>query len=350
MTKALTTITVDPTTDPRWARLLTKRDADIFHSPPWLRALRDTYGFTFEARMLGDASGEPAAGFVYAPIDDVMDPRIVSLPFSDFCDPLVSTPSEWTAVTEGVLTPDQRFHLRCVHSELPLIDPLLSPSGRARWHGVDLERDLDEIWATIASAARRSIRKARDEGVEVRSADGIDDLRAFFELHLRVRKYKYRLLAQPWGFFEQLWSHLLSQGHGQLLLAERDGKVLGGVLLLQWGRTSYYKFNASEPDLLGARPNDLVIWEAISHGVARGLTRLDFGLSDWDQEGLLRFKRKYATEEKTIYSLQRLPHPPSRREADLRALLPTLTSLLTAPEAPDHLSEQAGSLLYRYFT
>ena len=350
MTGPLTTITLDPTVDPRWEQLLTTRAADVFHSPPWLRALRDTYDLHFEAQVLTDAGGTPVAGFVYALIDDVMDPRTVSLPFSDFCDPLVSTASEWAAVTEGVLEPDRRFHLRCLHSELPLDDPLLSPSGRARWHGVDLVRDLDEIWSSIAPPARRSIRKARDEGVQVRVADSIEDLRAFFELHLRVRKYKYRLLAQPWPFFEHLWSHLLSQGHGRLHLAERDGVLLGGVLLLQWDRTLYYKFNASDPDVLGARPNDLVIWEAISHGVATGLARLDFGLSDWDQEGLLRFKRKYATEEKTIHSLQHLPKPPSRREAELRALLPQLTSLLTDPDAPDHLSEQAGNVLYRFFT
>jgi CelD/BcsL family acetyltransferase involved in cellulose biosynthesis len=165
-----------------------------------------------------------------------------------------------------------------------------------------------------------------------------------------VRKYKYQLLAQPWAFFEQIWTQLLNQGHGRLQLAERDGDVLGGVLLLQWGRTLYYKFNASQPDLLGARPNDLVVWAAIEYGVAAGLERLDFGLSDWDQEGLLRFKRKYATEEKTIHSLRRVPRPPSSREVELRALLPRLTSLLTSPEVPDHLSEEAGNALYRYFT
>ena len=135
-----------------------------------------------------------------------------------------------------------------------------------------------------------------------------------------------------------------------MLLAELDGQVLGGVLFLEWGRTIYYKFNASRPDLLGARPNDLVIWEAIQHGVRTGLERLDFGLSDWDQEGLLRFKRKYATEEKTIHSLQNVPHAPSRREAELRALLPQLTSLFTRPDVPDPVSEEAGNLLYRYFT
>jgi len=347
--EAPTTVTLDPTTDPRWDRLLASRVGDVFHSPQWLRALRDAYDLPVEAKVLLADSGEPIAGFVYSPIDDIMDSRIVSLPFSDFCDPLASTPAEWAAVTAGVLTPDRRVHVRCLHSELPLNDPLLVPAGRARWHAVDLARDLDDIWQGIASSARRSIRKARDEGVNVRVAESLDDVRLFFELHLHVRKHKYGLLAQPWPFFECLWKHLLSEDHGRLLLAEQDGQVIGGVLLLQWGRSLYYKFNASQPDLLGARPNDLVIWHAIEHGVATGLERLDFGLSDWDQEGLLRFKRKYATEEKTIHSLQHVPHPPSQREVELRNLLPRLTSLLTRPDVPDAVSEEAGNVLYRYF-
>lgn len=347
--EATRTITLDPTTDPRWEQLLATRPADIFQSPPWLRVLRDTYDLPIEAQVLMAEDDRPTAGFVYARIDDIMDPRIVSLPFSDFCDPLVTTPAEWSAVTAGVLTPDHRLHLRCLHSEVPLSEPLLTGSGRARWHGVDLTRDLDDIWQSIASSARRSIRKARDEGVQVRVGESVDDVRAFFELHLHVRKHKYQLLAQPWPFFEHLWTQLLSQGRGRVLLAELDGQVIGGVLFLEWGRTIYYKFNASRPDLLGARPNDLVIWEAIQHGVRAGLERLDFGLSDWDQEGLLRFKRKYATEEKTIHSLQIVPHAPSRREAELRALLPQLTSLLTRPDVPDRVSEDAGNLLYRYF-
>ena len=39
--------------------------------------------------------------------------------------------------------------------------------------------------------------KERD-GVVVRAAECEEDLHAFFELHLKLRKYKYRMLAQPY--------------------------------------------------------------------------------------------------------------------------------------------------------
>ncbi len=94
-----------------------------------------------------------------------------------------------------------------------------------------------------------------------------------------------------------------------------------------------------------------MIWEGIEHGLSRGLQRFDFGLSDLDQEGLLRYKRKYATEEKTVHFLEQLPAgAPGDREAEIRALLPRLTTLLTRPDVPDTATEEGGEVLYRYFT
>ncbi len=344
-------VTVDPTSDPLWLQLVTSRRSDVFHSPGWLQSLRDAYDLPVMANVLLDEHEVPVAGFVYCPIDDIMDPRVVSLPFSDFCDPLASTESEWDRVTEGVIDGVRRVHTKCLHSDLPLRDTRLRQAGRSRWHAIDLNRSAEEIWEGISSSARRSIRKARSQGIDVRVGDDLADLRAFFDLHLRVRKYKYGMLAQPWRLFESIWEHLLATGHGVLLLAVQEERILGGVLFLEWQQTLYYKFNASDPEHLGVRPNDLVIWTAIEHGLSRGLDRLDFGLSDWDQEGLLRFKRKYATEEKTIHGLETFPPVgPSDREAEIRRVLPSLTTLLTAPEVPDAITEAAGDVLYKYFT
>lgn len=42
------------------------------------------------------------------------------------------------------------------------------------------------------------------------------------------------------------------------------------------------------------------MWQGIQYGKAKGYTHLDFGLSDWDQEGLVRYKRKFATTDLSI--------------------------------------------------
>ena len=342
--------TIDPTTDPLWLQLVTDSPSTLFHSPEWCQVLTDTYGFAPEATVLVDEHDVPRAGFLYVNIDDAMDPRIVSLPFSDFCDPIVRDMADWEALIGDLVNSDHRIQLRCLHGDVPLGDARFETVGRARWHAIDLDRDLDDIWNGLDSSARQSIRKARNQGVEIRVAESKSDLRAFFELHLGVRKRKYELLAQPYRFFEQIWERLLSRDRGALLLGLHQGRVVSGIMFLEWQQTLFYKFNASDDSQLSVRPNDVLIWAGIEHAKARDLRRFDFGLSDWDQEGLLRYKRKYATVEKPIYFLRRMPEgAPSSRERQLRAMLPQLTAILVDPNVPDATSEAAGDLLYRFF-
>jgi len=51
--------------------------------------------------------------------------------------------------------------------------------------------------------------KSQREGLVVRLAQSEEELRAFFEMHLKVRKYKYGLLAQPYRFFQNIWRHFI---------------------------------------------------------------------------------------------------------------------------------------------
>jgi CelD/BcsL family acetyltransferase involved in cellulose biosynthesis len=341
---------VDALTDPRWDRLVTAHDTSIFHSPQWLRVLNETYGFPMRARLLTDEAGEASAGMAYAMLDDFLDPRIASVPFSDFCDPVAGDPHEWRSLIDALVAKRCRIDLRCVHNDLPLRDSRFAVVDRALWHAIDVRPDEDEMWRTLPGSARRALRKAQTSGLTVRFGRTEADMRAFYELHLRVRKYKYGLLAQPYRFFANVWNHILAPGDGALLLATMDDRVVGGVVFLEWQGVLYYKFNASDQAHLDARPNDRVLWEGIRYARERGLRRVDFGLTDTDQDGLVRYKRKYATEEKTITILRHHPPgAPSSRDRSGREALRDVTHLLTDPSVPDAVSERAGDALYRYF-
>ena len=344
------TICVDPRTNPLWQKLIDQHPSDAFHSPSWMRVLSDTYGFDVNAYVLLDDAGEPIAGIPFGRVADSKGERIVTLPFSDYCDPLVGEIDHWQYLTEPLLQEHSSFTIRCVHNNLPLGDERFTLVNQARWHGMDLRPDLDTLWNGVHSSARRAIKKAEKQGVVVHKARDVETLRIFFELHLGVRKYKYRLLAQPYRFFENIWRQFIEEQRGSLMIAAHKGEIIGGVIFLEWKDGLYYKFNASAPASLSLRPNDLLIWEGIQYGKAKGCTYLDFGLSDWDQEGLVRYKRKFASEEKTI-SFLRLEHSTSasRQDEHIRRLLPQLTALFTDETVPDSITEKAGDLLYRYF-
>jgi CelD/BcsL family acetyltransferase involved in cellulose biosynthesis len=342
--------TVDPTRDPEWERLVTTRPSGVFSSPPWLRVLSATYAFPLRGRILGDEAGAPRAGLLHAEVDDVRGERLVTLPFSDFCDPIAPDREGWLALTAGLFEGARHHVVRCLHATHPGEDPRLTAVGRARWHAIDVQRDEEEIWASLHPSARRAIRKADSAGVSVEHVDDESGLRAFFELHLRVRKYKYGLLAQPYAFFVNIWEQFLSQDRGTLVLAKVDGEPVAGCLFLEWQDTLYYKFNASDADRLGVRPNDRVLWEGVRHARERGLARLDFGLTDWDQDGLIQYKRKYATEEGVITTYRNAPAGADGRAGPaVGELLAEMTDLLVGDDVPDAVTERAGEIVYRYF-
>src|ERR1700719_1607491 len=344
-------VRVDPRTDPVWQLLVDRTPSSVFHSPAWIQVLTDTYGWEAYAYVVLDGHGVPQAGIPFCRIADMMGERILALPFSDYCDPLVNDQQCWHFLIDCLLSERCPINLRCLHNSFPLADERFAVVKQAKWHGLDLTPDLDDLWRGMEDSTHRAIRKSQREGLVVRVANSENELRAFFEMHLKVRKYKYGLLAQPYGCFQNIWRHFMQTQHGFLLLALRDDKIVAGDLFLVWKDALYYKFNASLPGDLSHRPNDLLIWEGIQHGKNRGLKLLDFGLSDIDQEGLVRYKRKFGTEEKTISFLRHEPNGgPTPAEKEMRQLLGKLTNRFTDQLGPDLVTERAGEDLYRLFT
>ncbi len=341
---------IDPIADPLWQKLIdTHKLSSVFHSPDWMRVLVDTYGFEVQAYIAMDHTGAPVAGIPFCRIEDIRGKRIVCLPFSDFCDPLVSDCDQWRGLVANLLAEHDPTIVRCLHSKIPVSDGRFALFKQAKWHGVDLQPDLDALWKNLDGAARRAINKAQRHEVGVRMAQH-DELRVFYDLHLGIRKRKYHLLAQPYQFFENIWHHFMEKQRGFLMIAIYRDQIVGAVVYLIWKDTLTYKFNASDPEFLACRPTDILIWEGMKFGKSIGCRYLDMGLSDWDQDGLIRFKRKFASDEKPISFLRCTGdgiQPLQIMQA--QNLLPELTDLLTDKLVPDYVTEKAGDLLYRFF-
>jgi hypothetical protein len=273
--------------------------------------------------------------------------RIVSLPFCDYTDPLVDDAATYEALVAPLIAKGRPLTTRWLRSTVPRSAGALQPTGAARWHGVALEASDEERWAALGGSARRNVRAAERAGLAVRESSAMVDLEAFHAMHRHVRRTKYRLLAQPLALFANLREAFGDDGC-TVLLAEHDGEPVAGILFLRWRDTWYYKFNASVD--LRHRPNDLLAWQGTVRGRRRGLRLLDFGLSDADQEGLVRYKAKYATAEADIVALSHRPEGWSDPRGDETGrLLGEMTRLLTEPSVPDDITTRAGDLLYRYF-
>ncbi len=277
--------------------------------------------------------------------------RLISMPFSDYCDPLVTTEGQWSELITSLCEQGSPIVIRPLHDSIARRDPRFAETKKARWHRIDITPDLEGIWQRNDESTRRAIKKAQRDKVEVAYRQDIEAMRAYYDMHLAVRKYKYGMLAQPWTFFEAIFERWMAPKNGGILLASVDGSVIAGTLVLRWQDTLYYKFNASARNQLGARPNDIIVWELIKLAKAQGCAWVDLGLSDWDQEGLIRFKQKYATEDGTISFLRFEPaeYVPTPSEAQIKSLFGALTGLFVDGQVSDVVTEKAGNLLYRYF-
>ncbi|HEY8105230.1 MAG TPA: hypothetical protein VIE46_03930, partial [Gemmatimonadales bacterium] len=198
-------VRIDPTVDPRWLDLLARYPrSGLFHSPAWLRAVADTYGFAVRAHILTDPKGMPIAGIAVAEVDDLSGPRTIALPFSDACDPLVSSVGDWEGLFDSLRPEGLPIHLRCLDDRIASADPRFDIVKRARWHTLSLASEPEAIWGGLAPATRRAIRKAERSGVTVAPLAGAEGVCDFHRLHVGLRKAKYRLLAQPIAFFEAI--------------------------------------------------------------------------------------------------------------------------------------------------
>jgi CelD/BcsL family acetyltransferase involved in cellulose biosynthesis len=343
-------IIIDPTTDPVWGQLTAGSAGSLFTSALWLRALKNTYGFTFAATVLEDDAGTPVSGVAWVDVHDLRGRRVVALPFCDYADPVIGDPAHWAVLRSALTQHGVPVRARTLRPDGYAEDDAFVHGRETRWHGIDLTREPATMWDSIDQSARRAIRKAEKSGVVVRRAEHLDDVRRFYDLHCSIRRYKYHMLTQPFALMEHLWEEFSATDRFHLLLAEVDGETVGGTLYLEWDDTLYYKFNASQTDGLAVRPNDLLVWAGMQLGHERGLAAFDFGQSDLDQEGLLRYKEKYATSQATIRLYLHDPAGWTDAGAALGgATLGQLTALLVAEGVPAQAYQQAGDLLYRNF-
>src|SRR5437879_9166625 len=88
--------TINPLEDPRWAEFVQRHTrASVFHTPGWLEALRRTYGYEPVAYTTTPPGSELTNGVVLCRVySRITGRRLVSLPFSDHCEPLVDRPAD----------------------------------------------------------------------------------------------------------------------------------------------------------------------------------------------------------------------------------------------------------------
>lgn len=292
---------LDPFTDTHWdEKILAYGNATIFHTTAWSRVLSETYGFS--NCHLAETAGGGGISFVL-PCMEVRSfltgPRGVSLPFTDFCEPLMAGGMSGESALDAIAALGRErgwkyFELRGGQRLLGDCHPTLQFFS----HTLDLASSEDSILAGIKESKHRNIRKARREGVQVIIGVSAEMMESYYRINCLTRR-EHGLPPQSLAFFRNLHKYLIAQGLGCVALARVRDQVVAGAVYLHFGGNALYKYGASNRRFLSHRPNDLLMWEAIHWYRARGFRFLSFGRTELRHEGLRRFKMAWGAQERT---------------------------------------------------
>jgi CelD/BcsL family acetyltransferase involved in cellulose biosynthesis len=339
---------LDPLRDPRWPEFIRRHPrASVFHTPGWLRALQRTYhyqpvAFTTSAptEVLGNAH-------LFCTVHSwLTGRRLVSLPFSDHCEPLVENAQTLNELCRFVrdLAKERRWkyvEMRWRSSGPPLAGTF--QTARTFYaHRLDLRPHAEALFRSFhRDSVQRKVRRAEREGLTYeagRSQSLLDKLCGL----LRLTRRRHGIPLQPLEWFRNLVDGLGEDAC--IRIASRHDQPVAGILTLRHATRMVYKYGGSDPQWHNLGGMALLLWNAIQEAKRTGVEEFDFGRSDCDNSGLIAFKEHWAAQRSTL-TYWRFPAPAAPVVAKgWRIQLARQVS----GRLPNGVLSLAGKLLYRH--
>jgi CelD/BcsL family acetyltransferase involved in cellulose biosynthesis len=338
---------IDPLTDPRWDDFVRGHaKASVFHSLAWLKAL--TCSYNYEPVVFSTSPpGKPlTGGLLFCRVKSwLTGNRLVSLPFSDHCQPLVDTTEELDAILsmlrQSLLEKQWDYIELRPHAQEAEWQSRISTLHTYAWHTLELEESADTLFRNFQKdCVQRKIRRAEREQLRYETGNSEDLLSTFYRLFVKTRR-RHGLPPQPFFWFQQLATAF--EGRLQVRLASFNGRPVAGILTLKHGTTITYKYGCSDPSFHNLGGIQLLLWRTIQEAKDEGFRCLDLGRSNVDNEGLIHFKNRWGARNQLIDYLRipGKPHakPESWHYSALRAV---------AKVAPEWCLITAGGLVYQH--
>lgn len=331
------------------AFVLDHPEGTVFHSTSWLKILEGAYGFKpchFQ-RLAGQ--GEISAvlpGFIIR--TGFGGTKFISLPFSDYGGVLAVNETVSSGIlrtlVQGVGNGYRRIEIRSASGEGP--EDFQKGKIYIR-HLLRLSDQKEEVFERLEKRTiRYSIKKALKSNIIVSQENNLEGLNHFFLLNRKTRK-KHGIPSQPRKFFRILFEEMISTGLASIYIARQGADPISAGVFLVHGHTSYYKYNASDPEALARKltPNHLLTWQAIQDAIDCGMKSLDFGRTSMTNEGLRRYKEMWGAKESGIvYNF----FPKAPRSVDEVSRSYALFTCLWK-RMPDKFEETIGPWILKYF-
>ena len=231
----------DPLQDPRWPDLVARHPrSSVFHTVAWLEALRRTYGYQPIAYTTSPPDSSLEDALVFCRVTSwLTGRRLISLPFSDHCEPLLSSDSVLSELERTLHAEKLRYIELRPLQPLSLTGPWC-PTQSYCFHRVDLRPDLTTLFNNChKSSTQRKILRAEREGLICETGHSEALLDAFWNLLLLTRR-RHRIPPQPKAWFRNLidcFGDAL-----QIRVAYQAKRPVAAILTLRHKDTLVYKY------------------------------------------------------------------------------------------------------------
>ena len=292
---------LNPISHNGWDDSLIKFDNDylFFHTSGWAKALQETYNY----KPIYFCKFSDGALTCLFPLMELRSRltgfRAVSLPFTDYCTPILNK-CTFKEMFEHIVKYGLGRGWKCIDLKVPLstIDPD-TPHIVSYRHIINIDRSLDSVLANTSSSNRRNIRKATKENVQIEFSDSHDSMLKFYELNCITRRM-HGIPPQPLHFFKNVFKNIIDQGRGIIVKAKLEEKVIAANVYFHFHKKALYKYGASDYKYQNLRANNLIMWKAIEWYHEKGFTELCLGRTEQSNTGLRRFKLAWGSEEEII--------------------------------------------------
>jgi lipid II:glycine glycyltransferase (peptidoglycan interpeptide bridge formation enzyme) len=225
--------------------------------------------------------------------------RLVSLPFSDHCDPLCESKDELDFLIHNLLAnlanqKSKYVELRPTRSDSSQTWEKYNfqPSTKYFLHTLSLIPNLPELFRGLdKDCVQRRSRRAERAGLVDQCGRSEELLKDFFTLFTLTR-VRHQLPPIPLGWFRNL---ILCHGDAlEIRVAYKDGVPISSILTIRFKQTLYYKYGCSDVQFNNFGATPWLFWNAIVGAKQRGSAEFDLGRTEAENLGLLAFKSHWA--------------------------------------------------------
>jgi len=286
-----------------WEEILKNCEhATFFHSPIWMKILEKTYphynnatlGFIFNTgnRAVFPLVAEHSRGILFKKV------KHKSMALGVYGGVLAERriiPEEAETLFE-YLTSTDISDLKVVENPLEHYDFPESFSSKSLFTQiVPLDADFEQLKKRFSRGQKSNIKQAEKKGVNIRIADSLEDYEHYYHIYQETLKRwgKQAGTTYHWDLFLNLFE---TQDPGiKLWLAEKDRKIIAGVLTLYCNYTILYWHGCSLQEYFDHYPNNLLHMEIIKDGCVRGYKIYDLNPSS-GHEGVVKFKESFSAK------------------------------------------------------